>query len=215
MLSSPDPMADTPFRTMHLSKLPLLLPLLIALPAQAEIAPHPFSQEEIHSAFRAMHYGFTKVYLAEPASTRLEGCADFELKILSNGTTAWFRRSSGVEIDKSLHRKLEHFVVNRFSLLRDRIEHPQMAHINLCFHGDTIDKPAVITEAVDARPASDSAPTSALEERLNEQKAGVSNDEWLQQLMKSEGEAPAGGAASVAAPAASGARPGQPGAIAP
>lgn len=140
-----------------------------------------FTEAEVAAVFKTLHYGINKVYQSEPAESRPQGCVVFEVRILRDGTASTFRKVEGEFANAALLKKIQHFVLGRFSAPRDHLDNPQVAPYTICFNGDA---------GVSAKPVAEPEAPKPLPppaEIMDNERGGVSNKEWLEQLMKQEG----------------------------
>lgn len=156
---------------------------LIGLLSMGDVLAAPFSDEDVATNLRPLYYGINKLYQEEPEDMRPEGCVVFELRILRNGTASAFKKVEGDFDNHALLKKIQHFVLWRFSAPKDRLEEPQLARHTVCFNG---------ADGVGGKPDENPpAPLPQAADLMDHERNGVTNKEWLEQMMKEEGTAPA------------------------
>lgn len=171
----------------------LALTLSAATPASAHDEPladpgatparqGPFTPEELHARFRAMFFGINKEYNSVPVEARPEGCVVFEIRILRDGVASWFHKKEGEFHNAALLKRIETAVLNRFDMAKDRLKEPQIALQTLCF---TREGGVAFKSTEDIPPP---PPPKQAAELMDHERNGVSNREWLESLMATEGQ---------------------------
>lgn len=166
-------------KNMH--KFILILATLLA-GSHALAAEGPFTQEELNAKFRSVLYGINKEYTNEPVESRPEGCVTFEIRILRDGIASSFRKKEGAFDNHALLKRIETAVINRFDMAQDRLKEPQLAQHTLCFNKET----GVSSKDIASTPPP--PPPKKTAELMEEERNGVTNREWLEQLMATEGQ---------------------------